>query len=303
MSPPLFLTNKNQMQTQPKIEKQRNTHWTTHHPPEVETRFEEYYEAVHLMDYDPKKAEKIFKKIIADCGNGHLDAITHLGLLYIDTGKIKEGNALITRAHEIAVDAFPGDFAAGIDKLSWDIMENRPILRAFQCYGLERVKEHRYDLAMQEFQFLQKINPEDDQGIRYLLLECLLQYEKPEDILLLDEFYPDDYSVEFKYGKVLALLMLKKKAEAGRQLEKAIEAFPRVAEELAKTNHVFPADEFKHQFGKDGEGYPLGSRQQAYDYWQSTQKFWDRVTNIKEFITKVEVNSAYNELVWVNPRA
>ncbi len=204
--------------------------------------------------------------------------------MYNDIGKSIEGNALITKAHRIAIEAIPEDFNIEIDQLHWNNLENRPFLRVIHCYGLELMKEQNFEKAIKEFEFILKINPNDNQGVRYLIIDCLFHLNKPDKILALCKLYHNDNSVEFLYGKVLASYLLGKKSTAKRQLIKAKEAFPFVADELVKTSHVFPFDEFEHQYGMDGYGYPIGSRQQAFDYWNTTQKFWDKAIDVKKFI-------------------
>lgn len=138
------------MNRQPKIEKVSDAYWRTIYPDIVSKYSDNFHEAVEYLDSDPKKAERMFKKMILVCGNGHLDAILHLGLLYNDTGKSIEGSALVTKAHRLAIDAIPSNFIPGSDQLNWSTLENRPILRDFHSYGLELMKEQYYDNAIKE---------------------------------------------------------------------------------------------------------------------------------------------------------
>jgi hypothetical protein len=85
-------------------------YWKLCYPEIVNESFEDFYQALDIMDFKPKRAEKIFRKIIAVCGNGHIDAILHLGFLYNDIGKNIEGNALVNKAHAIALDSIPTEF-------------------------------------------------------------------------------------------------------------------------------------------------------------------------------------------------
>lgn len=268
----------------PKIEKSLNDNWITIYPDKVEKLNDSYYDALELMDFDPKKAEKLFKKIIAIFGNGHLDAILHLGLLFHDTGKPIEGNALVIKAHKLAVESIPDNFVPGIDQLHWGHLENRPLLRTFHAYGLELMKEQNFEKAIKEFDFILKVNPNDNQGVRHLVIDCLFHLDRPADVLNFEILYPDEHSLEFLYGKFLALFLLDRKDEAKIQLKIARKKFPFVAEELTKTKHIFPADEFEKKFRTAGYGYPVGSRQEAFAYWSASQQFWNKAKNIYNFI-------------------
>ncbi len=260
---------------QPILQKDIGEHWRTVYPEVIEPYEEEFWEAVDLMDQAPAKAERIFKKIIRACGNAHMDAFLHLGLLFNNRNKSIEGNALIIKAHQIAKQAFPDDFIIGYDQILWSHMDNRPLLRVFQAYGEELFRSKDYDSAERALEFLLRVNPTDNQGIRYLLLECLQCQEKPEKVIELEMEYEGDHSAEFMYGKVLALLQLNKRDDAKSQLLIAKSAFPHVAAELAKTSHQFPFDEFEHSYILEGV-YPLGSRQEAYHYWSKTRQYWEK---------------------------
>jgi tetratricopeptide (TPR) repeat protein len=275
------------MDNQPIIEKISENYWETFYPDKIDTFFENFWDAVELMDTDSKQAERIFKNIITNCGNGHLDAILHLGFLYLETGKIIEGNALVIKAYKIAKEAFPDSFNPNIDQLRWIRIANRPILRAIHSYGLELIKEGKFEKAIEEFEFIININPNDNQGVRYLIINCLFALDRPADIFKLDKQYPDDYSVEFLYGKFLAYYLLNEKEKAKEQFEIAKRAYPFVAEELIKTKHIFPADEFDTQYGMDGYGYPIGSKQEAFDYWDTTKMFWKKAKGIIGFIKTI----------------
>jgi len=260
---------------QPFLQKDFGEHWRTVYPEVVEQYEELFWEAVDLMDQAPAKAERIFKKIIHDCGNAHIDALLHLGLLFNDRNKSIEGNALIVKAHQIAKQALPDDFIVGYDQILWSHMDNRPLLRVFQAYGEELFKAKDYEGAEKALEFLLRLNPTDNQGIRYLMLECFQCREEPLKILELEREYEGDYSADFLYGKVLALLQLGKTEEAISQLAIAKSAFPHVLAELVRTTHQFPFDEFEHSYILDGV-YPLGSRQEAYHYWSKTRQFWEK---------------------------
>ncbi|BAU55648.1 tetratricopeptide repeat protein [Mucilaginibacter gotjawali] len=260
---------------QPFLQKDLGEHWRTVNPEVIEPYEEQFWDAVDLMDQAPAKAERIFKKIIRACGDAHMDAILHLGLLFNDRNKSIEGNALIIKAWHIAKEALPADFIIGYDQILWSHMDNRPLLRVFQAYAVELFKAKDYERAEGALDFLLRVNPADNQGIRYLMLECLLWREEYLKILKLEEEYEGDYSADFLYGKALALLQLDKTEEAISQLAIAKSAFPHVAAEFAKAVHEFPFDEFEQSYIFEGV-FPLGSKQEAFHYWSKTRKFWEK---------------------------
>jgi tetratricopeptide (TPR) repeat protein len=192
---------------------------------------------------------------------------------------------MIIRAHQVAKEAIPGDFILGYDQIYWSHWDNRPLLRVFQAQGVELMKMGEYGKAIKEFDFLLRVNPRDNQGARFNMLECFQRLGRPEDVIALEHEYERDHSVEFYYGKLLALLQLGRLQEAAIQLATAKASFPYVAEELVKTEHMFPSDEFVQSYILEGV-YPLGSKQEAYDYWCKTKGLWEKDQKINKFLTK-----------------
>lgn len=262
----------------------KKNEWSTFYPDIIEDYFDDYWNAVELMNEHPIKAEKIFKKIISKCGDNHIDAILHLGLLYNQIGKRIEGNALIIKAYHIVQQIIPNELYTKKDKLSWLELSNRPILRTIHAYGLELMNQKKYLEAIKEFEFIIKVNPNDNQGVRYLIIECLFHLEKYIDILKLNSKYKDDRSPEFLYGVFLVLYILDRKDEALIQYKKAKKHFPFVAEELIKSKHVFPKTDDPFLIKQEGYGYPFGSKQEAYEYWERNQLFWNKADGIVELM-------------------
>jgi tetratricopeptide (TPR) repeat protein len=269
--------------TQPTLQKDIAGYWRLYYPEIVEEYHEEFYQALEIMDYEPKKAEKIFRKIINACGNGHIDAILHLGFLFNDTGRGIEGSALIYKAHMIALESFRVDFNAKKDKINWSILENRPLLRTFHAIGLEYINERNYEDAVKKFEFILDVNPGDNQGVRFLIPECLMLLEKYEQFLQLDNKSEDRDSIEYSFARVLSHFKLQQFDKAKVEFNDAKKKHPFVAEELAKDKHAFPKDEFEHM-PVQPFGIPTRSRQEAFTYWARTKRVWEARPEFKEFI-------------------
>jgi len=175
---PVVSCNRKKMRDQPYITKDIGGHWRTVYSENAEAFSDSFYEGLELMETDPKKAEKIFKQIITVCGNGHIDAILHLGFLYNETNKKIEGNALIHKAHNIALQAIPKDFDSTKERIEWGHIDNRPFLRTFHAIGLEYMEEEQYDKAIEKFNFILNVNPNDNQGVRFLVEDCNQKLKK-----------------------------------------------------------------------------------------------------------------------------
>lgn len=277
------------MQEQPYLYHEGDNSWVFIQSQKAEKYFDDYWNAVELMDSVPVKAESKFKKIIKNCGNGHVDAILHLGLLYNDINKPIEGNALIHKAHLIALHAIPNDFNKEHDTIIWSILENRPFLRTYHAVGLEYMNEGQYEKAIEKFNFVLSVNKWDSQGVRYLLPECFLYLKKyHEFIKLYNELLnssDEGHSIEYDFALFYALYKLGEFDKAKEQFKIAQRHFPNVALELMKDTHAFPYDEFDRPLF----GIPMGSKQEAFDYWNRTKKLWVKEKKMQTFIKKISV--------------
>lgn len=131
----------------------------------------------------------------------------------------------------------------------WGILETRPYMRARAglATALWKLGEHR--AAMEHARDMLRLNPGDNQGIRYMLLEWLLaeqqrgnEVEREAVAKLLAE-YEEDASAAWLYGRALHLFMQGDVAEgitdaATEALRVAIEQNPHVPAYLLGTKKL-----------------------------------------------------------------
>jgi len=251
--------------------------WELDHPKCVHEYSSDFYDAIELMDYEPATAERKLKAIIKKC-DSHIDAFLHLGFLYNSIGKEIEGNDLINQAHSIALDSIPKNFDEQNAEILWGFLENRPFLRTFQAVGLELMKEGDFVKASEKFGFGLNVNPNDNQGLRYLLLECYFHLNNPARALELIKLYENEASIDFEYGSVLANYQLGNLKKAEKSLQSAVANSPLGAKEIIKKRHTKPKNE------AFGFGIAMGGKYEAYDYWMRTKKFWTETEGLIDFI-------------------
>ena len=121
------------------------------------------------------------------------------------------------------------EFEMGRDLLPWAMLENRPFLRACHGLGLEYVERGEIEKALEMFNNILAVNPNDNQGARALVIDCYLCLNRPSDVLAVCDQYPGDGLEQVIYGRALALFQLGRRAEAEEALNDAIEFLPRVA--------------------------------------------------------------------------
>jgi tetratricopeptide (TPR) repeat protein len=126
-----------------------------------------YYEAMDLLGgsiSDAKKAERLLITALALDNN---NVQTHIGFSHVygilkDT---KKAHAHIVRAYKETVKKFP----TWPRKLEWADMDNRAYLRAIQYRADLHADVGEKDEATKLYTPLLKLNPNDNQGVRYTL--------------------------------------------------------------------------------------------------------------------------------------
>ena len=214
-----------------------------------------------------------------------IDAGHHLAMLLLETGRNTEAFTAWQRAVDIAVGCFPRTFAAGRDALPWYDIDNRPFLRAYHGYGLQLRQQGFMGLALKVFGEILALNPNDNQGVRALVIDGCFHLGRPEDVLDVCKEFDGDSMAETIYGKVLALLQLKSAEEATSALREAIGALPLVAKELTKQRHRRPKSEWPGCVSHEGPD-------QAYEYWKAQGEHWANTPDAIAFVAQHLSSSA-----------
>jgi tetratricopeptide (TPR) repeat protein len=162
----------------------------------------------------------------------------------------------------------PGIFAKSMGKF-WDIMETRPYMRArlglAEClWDLGKREE-----ALEHLRDLMRLNPADDQGVRYILLQCLLESGADDELGALLERYGDDTSPEIKFTH--ALWMFRRQGpgrDADALLKEAVKANPHVPAFLLKKKQLSKRIHAAAREGSEEEAEAYASG--AADTWYRT---------------------------------
>jgi tetratricopeptide (TPR) repeat protein len=99
---------------------------------------------------------------------GHADAWVHLGNRCFDEGHILEALGHFERAQAAAEERTIGD-PAEYSNPFWLDVDSRPFMRALHGRGLCLWRMGRIDEARQVFTWMMELNPNDNQGARFLL--------------------------------------------------------------------------------------------------------------------------------------
>jgi tetratricopeptide (TPR) repeat protein len=85
----------------------------------------------------------------------------------------------------------------------WGFLETRPYMRARHGLALTLLQLGEEAAAVEHFRAMLKLNPNDNQGIRYLLLASLLRRDDSPGLKTLLADYPDEWSVYWLYTRAL----------------------------------------------------------------------------------------------------
>jgi tetratricopeptide (TPR) repeat protein len=112
----------------------------------------------------------------------------------------------------------------------WGLLETRPYMRARVGLAVCLWKLGQREEAVEHYQEMLRLNPNDNQGIRYILASCLLELARDEELSTLLKEHKDDASAAWAYTS--ALLIFRKSGD-GKESCKALK-------EAIKSNKYIP---------------------------------------------------------------
>ena len=154
-------------------------------------------------------------------------------------------------------------------RLEWGWHENRCALallaRLAMMYRITR--QLKEAVSVMSWMVL-TLNPNDNQGMRTMLMHDYLKLGRVGEALTLAQKFPDDMA-GMAYGEALALFLDKRQAQADEAIKNAIERFPELRKMLLAKNPKQPRlqDGIVSLGGKDEAWY---YRQDNLDLWQSS---------------------------------
>jgi tetratricopeptide (TPR) repeat protein len=150
----------------------------------------------------------------------------------------------------------------------WGILETRPYMRARNGLAQALWETGEAEAALDHYRELLRLNPNDNQGNRYLLGECLLKLDRDDELIVLLDRYERDWSADFSY--TAALVAFRRNgdtAKARTRLRQALKINAHVPAYLLgrmKVPRALPAY------------LELGGKTEAEDYARRHAVCWER---------------------------
>ncbi len=242
--------------------------WLFEFPRLTEEVQDVFDDTIDCMREDPAYVKNTLRDLIRAYPE-HIDAYHHLALTWYWQGNLRKAAEVWRAGSEFALRCFPPNFSMQRDRVAWGFMENRPFLRLYQGHGLACLRLGQAREALEVFENLLRMNPNDNQGNRALAVECNFLLHNPAGVLGICDRYPEDALEQLVYGRALALFQLGRLPQAKKALREAVRFYPLISEELLKSRHHRPK-------GWSEERITMGGKDQAYSYWKEQGKFWEQ---------------------------
>jgi tetratricopeptide (TPR) repeat protein len=213
----------------------------------------------------------------------HIDSYHHLGIIEADLGHGGRALKYFEMGYRIGLRSIPENFAG---RLPWIHLENRPFLRAAHGYGLGLEQERRHLEAVDVYEQVLSFNPNDNQGIRYLLPSLYLKAQAPQKArAALEQHGADGMNL---YTRCLVEIQDGRRREAVRWLCCGL-SYNLHLPGIVLAGRREPGSE-------EAWGVAMGSKQEAAQYLQETdgwlrkepRDFLRRLMAAKPFVGRLE---------------
>jgi len=159
------------------------------------------------------------------------------------------------RGVEAGARAIGSDTFAALRGEFWEHLDTRPYMRARLALAQTLRELGREAEGLEHYRELLRLNPNDNQGVRYLLLPALLEQHRDEEADRLLAQYEGDIQATWPYAQALRAYQVDGDGVRALQaLENAVQANPHVIRYLLDP-HSIPVNAPPH--------FALGSREEA----------------------------------------
>ena len=162
--------------------------------------------------------------------------------------------------------------------LPWLCQENRPALRLLANEAFE-LNDYDEPDAMARMQQLLRLNPNDNHGLRDLVVNLHLAHGEDNDALAVIAKYPDDNMSTLCFGKVLALYRLGDIANATAALKAASKLKPKIVKFLLPARKAEPKS--------SPYGIQIGGDDEAWQYRDQMREVWMSVPGAMEWLKRM----------------
>jgi tetratricopeptide (TPR) repeat protein len=229
---------------------------------------------------DARKAMKDYRRAL-EIDPEHVDAHVHIGNLLFHNHRPKPAEICYRKAVDLGRQQLgeiqPGD--------GWGFIETRPFMRGLHGLGLSLGKQERWQEAVECYLELLRLNPGDNQGVRYLVgyvYHCMGDLENAEKWYRENDDQPED-----AWNLVFLLYQQKRMREA---VEAFISAIP--------VNKHVPDVILNPTYGRSRSPYiSFGGRDQAEAYADFCRDLWRGDSGYYKFLRETASDAEIKALI------
>jgi len=151
----------------------------------------------------------------------------------------------------------------------WGLLRTRPYMRALEGMAACLWQMKLEDKALKVYQEMLRLNPNDNQGIRYLMINLLLGLNRDDELSKLLDEYQDDWSAVWTYSQ--ALLEFRQSGaspKANRGLRAALEQNPLVPAYLSGKKRI--PNQLPAYIGMGDENEAIAYAADHLNHWRRT---------------------------------
>lgn len=204
------------------------------------------YEAYNLPPVKGK--QKVIQALELDC-----DCIAAYEYLGLKDPIIEMGIAYFNMGVTIGREIFGGEFLEEYKGMFWGIHETRPFMRCMQGYASSLYSLGKFEESIAIMEEMIELNPNDNQGIRDLLMLYLLETGEHEKFETYVTMFKDEQSAFYLFNKALSAFINKGEGmDANRKLSLAIKHNKFVAPKIVSDKKIKNLPD-SHGFGDENE--------------------------------------------------
>lgn len=234
--------------------------------PETEEYFEvaEYADDLLQVAYESESTSKSINSArdAYSIDPFNSDALLHLA----QVSKLSNSEKLmyLHEALRISIGKLPEDYFSSNSAPFWLDHETRPFMRALHCLGIQYCEVNMLDFTEFYWSFALDLNPNDNQGIRYGLVDLLLRQNKTNEAKVILEKY-DEQTAQLSYSRLLLGLLQSSSDEKLDQLWDV----------AYKSNQYVPKLLINRTMPRYEGPYGIGDETEALVYTSQAWMTWD----------------------------
>ncbi len=162
--------------------------------------------------------------------------------------------------------------------MPWIAEQNRPTLRLLVNAAFDHQDSDRADW-LDAMRTVLTLNPNDNHGLRELVVNQLLTRGENDAALALTSKYPDDIMPAIMFGNILALYRLGRSEEALNALTDTNKSSPKIAKWLLPLRKAEPKTTLDY-------GIQVGGDEEAWLYREDMRDIWDSTPGAMAWLKK-----------------